>query len=269
MYAAAAALFMLAWSKVLGPSTLPRWRPVIWLAMLFLAIGLAQGFLQDPVRFGFAQAVTASALLAACMLGLDRALVGQQALWRILLPVCALASVLPMAFAGGVVDPARPWFVAHLIGAVFSYSLILLAVGLAVVMTASEKALHRSDALALEHGEHANAAGSWLKGLPPLLVLERLMFRVIGTGFVALTLTLLSGVFFTEQLFGKPMRFDHKTVFALAAWVVFAVLLLGRALRGWRGRVAVRFTLVGFGLLVLAYVGTHFVLEVILKRVAV
>src|SRR5205823_2509547 len=80
--------------------------------------------------------------------------------------------------------------------------------------------------------------------LPPLLTMERLLFQIILAGFVFLTLTLATGIAFSETLFGRAMKFDHKTVFAVASWLIFAALLAGRYLYGWRGRVALRWTLV-------------------------
>ena len=105
-----------------------------------------------------------------------------------------------------------------------------------------------------------------LANLPPLLTLEALLFRIIGLGFMLLTLTLLTGAVFSETLFGQVMRFNHKTVFAITSWLIFAFLLAGRHLYGWRGRVALRWTLAGFISLLLAYIGSRFVLEVILQR---
>ena len=105
-----------------------------------------------------------------------------------------------------------------------------------------------------------------LQGLPPLLSMEKLLFRIIASGFVLLTLTLGSGILFSEALFGKPMSFTHKTVFGILSWIIFAALLAGRAHYGWRGRVAMRWTLAGFLSLVLAYIGSKFVLEVLLQR---
>ena len=81
-----------------------------------------------------------------------------------------------------------------------------------------------------------------------------------------LSLTVLSGVLFSEATFGRPLRLDHKTVFAILSWVLFGILLSGRWLRGWRGRTALRLTMWGFWVLVLAYVGSRFVLEVVLQR---
>ena len=89
----------------------------------------------------------------------------------------------------------------------------------------------------------------------------------VPSGFVLLTLTVGSGVFFSEALFGKPLSFDHKTLFAFASWGIFATLLVGRHAWGWRGKRALRWTLAGFSLLILAYVGSRFVAEVILGRV--
>ena len=96
--------------------------------------------------------------------------------------------------------------------------------------------------------------------------MEILLFRLIQVAFVLLTLTLMSGLMFSESLFGKAFVFNHKTVFALLSWAIFAALLVGRHLRGWRGKMALRWTLAGFATLLLAYIGSRFVLEVLLNR---
>ena len=96
--------------------------------------------------------------------------------------------------------------------------------------------------------------------------MERMLFRLIGIGFALLTLTVVSGVFFSEELFGTAFKFEHKTIFTLLSWVLFGVLLAGRRWRGWRGRTALSFTLTGFTTLLLAYVGSRFVMEVVLHR---
>jgi ABC-type uncharacterized transport system permease subunit len=105
---------------------------------------------------------------------------------------------------------------------------------------------------------------SLIRALPPLTLTETLMFRLIGAGFVLLTLTLLSGVLFVDNLFAQHLV--HKTVLSIAAWIVFGVLLFGRWRWGWRGRRAVRLTLAGMVVLLLAFFGSKFVLEVILHR---
>jgi ABC-type uncharacterized transport system permease subunit len=92
------------------------------------------------------------------------------------------------------------------------------------------------------------------------------MFQVVIVGFTLLTLTLISGFFFSEELFNKPLQFTHHIVLSIIAWIVFAILLLGRWRLGWRGRTAVHWILGGFILLVLAYFGSKFVFEFVLKR---
>jgi ABC-type uncharacterized transport system permease subunit len=96
--------------------------------------------------------------------------------------------------------------------------------------------------------------------------MEALLFRLIAIAFVLLTMTLVSGFAFSETVFGKAFTFNHKTLFSIVSWLIFAALLVGRFVWGWRGRKALRWTMAGFFALLLAYVGSRFVLEVILGR---
>jgi ABC-type uncharacterized transport system permease subunit len=147
-----------------------------------------------------------------------------------------------------------PLFALHVGIAMLAYSLFIIATVHALVMLAEEKWLHRGQ------------LPPFLGALPPLLEMERLLFRILLAAFVLLTLTLVSGTFFSEQLFGKPFTASHKTVFAFISWFIFGGLLAGHHFRGWRGKTAVRWTLAGFTTLLLAYVGSKVVLEIILKR---
>jgi ABC-type uncharacterized transport system permease subunit len=96
--------------------------------------------------------------------------------------------------------------------------------------------------------------------------MEKILFRIIWTGFLLLTMTLLSGIIFSQEVFGQSVTFSHKTLFGFISWGVFAALLIGRQFYGWRGRTAIRWTLAGFIILLLAYIGSKFVLEIILDR---
>ena len=100
--------------------------------------------------------------------------------------------------------------------------------------------------------------------LPSLQFMESFLFQLIGVGFALLTLSLTSGWLFVDDIFAQ--RLAHKTLLSIFAWIIFGTLLLGRAFAGWRGRTAVRLTLVGFSLLTLAYFGSKMVLEIILAR---
>lgn len=170
--------------------------------------------------------------------------------------VAAFASLAPLALPGSAPVPHTEFvaFKAHLIIATLAYSLFAIAALQALIMTL------------MERGLHAHAPASGMQDLPPLLSVEKLMFRMIAVGFVLLTLTLVSGMAFSEELFGRPLAFTHKVVFAIASWVIFALLLIGRQIYGWRGRTALRWVLAGFGALLLAYLGTKFAVQLVLDR---
>jgi ABC-type uncharacterized transport system permease subunit len=153
-----------------------------------------------------------------------------------------------LAYAG------EPLFRLHLAIAFAAYSLFTFAALHALLMAAAERALHRKPAFIQ------------LPDFPPLIGMEILLFQIITVGFILLTLTLASGVLFSEQLFHQAFRLNHKTIFTFISWLIFGSLLVGRWKYGWRGRIAIRWTLSGFGVLFLAYVGSKFVLEFILKR---
>ena len=168
--------------------------------------------------------------------------------------VLAIAAILVLL--QGLFDDATPLLhapdfslIAHLLASLTAYSLFGIA------------ALHALFILMLERSLHRHPLANAVSGLPPLLTLERLMFRLIQAGFAVLSLTLLSGVVFAG---GVPLT--HMTVFGMASWVIFGWLLLGRMRHGWRGRRAVYWTLGGFATLFLAYMGSQFVYEFLLDR---
>jgi len=179
-----------------------------------------------------------------------------EGLQALVLPVAAVASLLPAVFPspGPLPNTEFAVFRFHLLIAMLAYSLFTIA------------SLHVLLMALLERRLHDGTMPKMLQKMPPLLTMEKLLFRIIWAGFILLTLTLASGVIFSEELFGKAAKFNHKTVFGVLSWIIFAALLGGRQVYGWRGRVAVRWTLAGFLTLVLAYIGSRFVLEVILGR---
>lgn len=211
---------------------------------------------QSELRFGFGQALSVMLWLSVLLYWVESLffqLEGMQA------PVLALAAVcapLPALFPGLASPPYThsTEFRLHLLLAMMAYGLFTIAALHALLMTLMERRLH------------GGVLAGPFAALPPLLTMERLLFRIIVAGFVFLTLTLATGIVFSETLFGQAMKFNHKTFFAVISWLIFAALLCGRYLYGWRGRMALRWTLSGFVALLLAYVGSRFVLEVILRR---
>jgi ABC-type uncharacterized transport system permease subunit len=212
----------------------------------------------DGMRFGFSFAVSLVIWLAVCFYWIETFYARLDGLHGFVVSAGAAGSLLPLLFPGQhiLANAGSPVFRAHFIIAMLAYSLFTLAALHAMLMAIAERQLH---------------SGRLTRGfanLPPLLTMETLLFRLIGIAFLLLTLTLGSGVLFSESLFGQAFRLDHKTIFAIVSWLLFGALLVGRRIWGWRGRVALRWTLAGFVALVLAYVGSRFVIEVVLGRAA-
>ncbi len=258
-------------------------RTAIVVAWALHAVLLRDAALDDGTwRFGFALALSATMWLVVALFWFESFVVPLVSVWLVILPLAAACAVLPLFFPGSFalgrlsgVDGGTysPWLPVHIAVALAAYGLLTIAAVHAVFMASLDRWLHRMRGRPpVDEGGSGGTGGdsvstTMLAPLPPLLTMERILFRLIGVGFALLTLTVLSGMFFSEALFGQPMRFDHKTAFSLIAWVVFGALLIGRALRGWRGRLALSWTLSGFAMLFLAYAGSRFVLEVILHRV--
>jgi len=215
---------------------------------LFAALGLT------PARFGFATTLSVTAWLVFTVYAIETRLYPRLATRWTLAGLGAPAVLLALLFPGQVL-PELPsgWLPLHWALGVSSYGLLGVAVAHAWMMQRSEH-LMRS-------GQPSTQA------LPPLLMLERITFRFVAAAFVLLSLTLLAGAYFSWLLYGSGWSWTHKTVFTLLSWGVLGVLLLGRWRQGWRGRRAVRMLYLAAGLLLLGYVGSHFVIEVLLQRV--
>ena len=269
LYGAVAVLYLfVAWREWVTLEA-DNARPPVWHApVLALAIGLhgvllVHGiYVEGQLRFGFAHALSATLWLTALIVWVETFFSASRGLFLLVLPMAAVAAVLPAAYPGAILGQATaaPMFRLHLLLAILAYSLLTIAAMHALLMASMDRRLHGE--VTADGGRLAH----FLDRLPPLLAMETVLFRLITAGFVLLSATLVSGLFFSEEVFGRALRFDHKTIFTLAAWVIFGGLLAGRVVFGWRGRTALRWTLTGFAMLMLAYVGSRFVLEVVLGR---
>ena len=270
LHAAVAALYALAaWS--LWPQPVPatpaappasqplrKWTVFLVPAALLLHAWMAgrEFATPDGLDLSLPHAVSIVAALVALVAWASGLLNTLPAIGTVVLPVAAIASLLPAV----VTNPHRfpyagqPWAALHVGVALLAYALFLVAALQALVLMGLEKRLRR----------HLPDPGA--TGTPPLLTLERFLFRTVTVGFVLLTLTLASGMLFSEQIFGRPIPFTHKSVFSLLGWLTFAALLWGRWRYGWRGRVALRWIVAGTVFVFLAYLGEKFVLEVLLGR---
>lgn len=221
-------------------------------------------FLPSALRVGFAMMLSAALWVSVAVFWLENRASTLEGMRILVLPCAALSALLPWFFPGSLVTLAgkTQLYGWHIAVSVLASSTLTVAAFHAILMALQESHLHARGA-----GEQS---GRWLSGaidrLPALLTMEKLLFRMVRIGFVLLSLTVLSGLVFSEQFLGKAVQWDHKTAFALVSWAVFGAMLLGRRFRGWRGRTALGWMLAGCLTLLLAYVGSRFVLEVILHR---
>lgn len=208
------------------------------------------------ISLGLGQSVSLMMWLAALIYWIMRFFHRIEGLQPVLMSCTGLALLLGVMLPPSAVsyDLDNPALALHIFTALFAYGLIALSAMMALLMVLVETLLHRKQGLRL------------VQTLPPLLTLERLLFMTLWSGFILLTLTLSSGVVFSEQIFGRAFSLTHKNILSLLAWVIFAALLYGRVRHGWRGRLAARWTLGGTVALLLGYIGSKIVLEFILIK---
>lgn len=148
---------------------------------------------------------------------------------------------------------SEPGLITHIVLSIIAYSLITIAALQAAMLTTQEHALKN-------HRFHNMATF-----FPPLQTMEKLLFQILFIGFALLSIAIASGFVFLDDMFAQHLA--HKTILSLLAWLIFAILLYGRIAKGWRGSTAARLTIGGFIVLMLAYFGSKFVLEILLHRV--
>lgn len=223
----------------------------VWLSWLFHGLTLISSFSLDQAHFGFGPALSVTAWLVLTIYGIEYLLMpGFKPHWSLAL-FGASAVVLGALFPGYALatENNTPWMAVHLALGIASYGLFATAVAHGVLMHKAEKNMRQA------------MDSEW--GIP-LLSLERLTFRFVTAGFVLLSATLLAGMLFGEEVYGRAWSWQHKQIFAVLAWLTFAGLLLARWRIGLRGRKALRLLYLGAVLLLLAYVGSRFVREIIL-----
>jgi ABC-type uncharacterized transport system permease subunit len=172
----------------------------------------------------------------------------------LVLPLAALGALLLMAAPARSALPTANLsdpLIWHILISIVAYSILFMAACQSVLLAV------------LEHRLKAKQTLRFLKLLPPLQTMESLLFGLLWTGIIALTFAIGSGFLFLDDMFEQ--RVVHHTVLALASWVLYAALLAGHRVFGWRGTTAVRWTLIAFSLLLLGYLGSKFVIEVLLE----
>ncbi len=263
LLAAASVVSLLAYGAVAassgrGDAEGARWRGragllvLGWLAQLLaLVVDVAGLGLSSPgARFGFAPALSMTLWLVLAVYLVESRLLPLPGARRVLALLAALAVLLAWVFPGeSRPQAASPWAPLHWALGLASYGLFGVAVLHAAMLNRAERQLRQKKA--------PGALGM------PLLRLERLTFQFVGAGVAVLSLALLLGWWFAPH-----WRWDHKTLLSVLGWLVLTGLVTGRRVFGWRGRRATRWLYFGAALLLLAYAGSRFVLEVLLQRSA-
>jgi ABC-type uncharacterized transport system permease subunit len=201
----------------------------------------------NGIVFGLANSASFVAWLVAILLFLSSISKPVNALGILVYPLVALSLIFGILFPD-THDKIIPLNIAsHVFLSITAYALLAIAVCQSVLLKIQERHLHT---------HHINA---FINKLPPLQTMERLLFQSLRIGFYLLTLSLITGFIFIDDFFAQHLI--HKTVLSLIAWTIFATLIFGRKVFGWRGKQAIGAIQIGFGLLVIAYYGTKFVLE--------
>lgn len=242
---------VLIWRHAQTPTG--RWLPALALALHGAAL-LQNLFHDGAITLGLGEAISLFAWQAAFLLWALSWREPLQMLGIAIYPMAAIAALATGLWGiPATPSPLSDWKAPiHILLSLFSAGLLTIAAVNAVLLAVQERLLHRHDLTQLS------------RALPPLQTMERLLFQLIGIGFVLLSLTLLSGLWFIHDWLAQHLA--HKTILSIAAWLIFGVLLWGRLKFGWRGRTAIRWTLSGYAMLIVAYFGSKLILEEILGQ---
>ncbi|HYE35219.1 cytochrome C assembly family protein [Methylocaldum sp.] len=226
-----------------------------WLAAVLHGIALTGAFeTAEGLNLSFLSAMSLVAWVIVAILLLTALAKPVDKLGMVIFPLAALILLLKLSVPESIHTVRnQSWpMTTHIVVSMLAYSFLNIAAFQATLLALQDWRLrsHHTDLL--------------VRSLPPLQTMESLLFQLIAAGFVLLSASLLTGFIFLEDMFAQHLA--HKTVLSILAWILFGVLLIGRARYGWRGTIAIRWTLGGFLSLMLAYFGSKMVLEWILNR---
>lgn len=230
----------------------------LWtVALLLHAHSLYPHLVTDTgIDLGFFNALSMVAWIVALLVFIYSIRHDTEGLGLMLLPFAAFCLALEQIDMGPQILPVTldPGVKAHIVISLLAYSLLTVATLQALAVALQDYRLrHRHP-------------GGLIRSLPPLQEMEGLLFRFIAAGLILLSIALLSGAAYLEDIFAQHLV--HKTILSIIAWILFATLLFGHWRFGWRGPTAIRWTIAGFVVLMLAYFGSKFVLEVVLATPA-
>lgn len=257
LYLACGGLLIMKMTRPDGLAFVKRPHIILLAAVAVLMHGLAiyfTLFTEAGLDIHFYNVLSLVAWLVAFLLVVTTVTMEIECLGIIVFPFAGLMLILNLlpAEAQIISYEIKSGMLVHILFSILAYSLLSIAAVQALLLYIQDTALHNKH------------PGGFIRNLPPLETMEILLFRIIALGFVVLSVALFSGAFYLEDMFAQHIV--HKTILSVIAWLLFAVLLWGRFQFGWRGQIAIRWTYSGFILLMLAYFGSKFVLELVLNR---
>ncbi|MDP3007696.1 MAG: cytochrome c biogenesis protein CcsA, partial [Methylococcales bacterium] len=226
-----------------------------WAAVLTHSSYTVLAWLQhDGFSFSFFNTGSLISLIVALLLLIAALNKPVEKLGLAVLPIAALMLALDLNFDDKLhLLQAYNWQMStHILTSIIAFSLLNIAALQAILLAIQDQQLK------------SHPPKRFIQSLPPLQTMETLLFQMLGVGVFFLSISLISGFMFVENLFAQHLV--HKTVLSILAWIIFSSLLLGRTRYGWRGQLAIQWTLIGFVSLLLAYFGSKLVLELILHR---
>lgn len=251
--------YALAWISLFISTRKGRDATPIFKVALFAGIAMhavasySSVYSEQGIQLGFFPVASVLFLTMNILVSLSILRLPLSNLFIFLLPLSCLSLI-----ASGLVDSRTisksqldAAMLAHILLSIVSYSLLTIATLQALLLNYQNSRLK------------AHHLKSVLGRFPPLQTMESLLFDLVRAGFALLTLSIVTGIFFIEDMFAQHL--SHKTLFSIGSWLLYGTLLFGRHFLGWRGRVAVRWVIAGFALLMLAYFGSKLVLEFIVS----
>ncbi len=207
------------------------------------------------LSMGFAQALSLATCVGVWLFIVESHWVAIDGLRPLALALPAIA-VLLAAWVAPKIIVLNSGAALHVLVAIAAHGVALLASGHALLLLALNRVLR------------SNSSPAWGQGLsnvltdhcPPLVVLERLLIRLSVWVAILLALTIALGVV------GGLLKLDHKTILTALSLVMWLTVAWGYQWRGWRAAKLCAAVFTATGLLMLAYIGTRFVLQAILQR---
>lgn len=210
-------------------------------------------FAQSGILFGVANSIAIASLFISILLFIGSFINRLYILDIVIYPLIAIFIAISLVFVNDNIPIISYELALHIMLSISAYATLTICAIQSVILSYQDKYLHNKT--------HNN----FIAKLPPLQKTEKLLYAYLSFGTFLLTLALLSGFVFLDDIFAQHLV--HKTVLAIASWLIFTAIIISHKIFGLRGKRLIVALQSGFGLLVLAYFGSKLILEEILQKV--